>query len=364
MDSVTQFVLGAAVGEAVLRTPRSERTESRWGWGAAFLGGIVGTIPDLDVVTRAWLDGPERLAAHRGLSHSIFLCALLTPILASLFRRAFAHTEVSWSRWATFVWLVLNTHWMLDCFTLYGTQIFRPFSNYPVNGASVFIIDPVYTLTLLIGLVCSLWAGRGGRPLNPKGVRTGLALSTLYLLFTVASKIAVMHRFDLSWEASGRAAPVARITAPTPFNSILWYCYVDTGSDVWVADSSLFDPTERVIRWQRIPKNTELLSEFGEGRADKVLLWFSRGFYRLDIIDGRPVFIDLRFGRLKSWLVPQAPEGEDYMFCYNLQPANSKGPFDNFDTVRPSGRFSQFPWELFWARLRGQDPLGAASHSN
>lgn len=359
MDSVTQFVLGAAIGEAVLRTPSTDAAKSRWGWKAALLGGLVGTVPDLDVINSAWLDGPERLAAHRGLSHSIFLCALLTPALAYIFRRRFADKQVSWRRWLAFVWLALNTHWMLDCFTLYGTQIFQPFSNYPVNGASVFIIDPIYTLTLLIGLFCSLLAGRGERPPNPKGVRAGLALSTLYLFLTVAGKLTVMHRFDLSWQASERPAPLARITAPTPFNSILWYCYVDTGSDVWVADSSLFDSPEREIRWQKIPKNVDLLRGFGTGRADKVLLWFSRGFYRLDLINGQPVFIDLRFGRLKSWLVPQDPDGDDYMFSYDLKPSDSEGPYDNFEAKRPSGRFAQFPWALFWKRLRGQDPIVA-----
>lgn len=353
MDSVTQFVLGAAVGEAVLRSAPRDHLADSWGWRAALLGGLVGTLPDLDVLVAAWFDGPGRLSMHRGLSHSLFFCTLLTPLLAALFARLFSRHGVSRQRWLAFVWLGLNTHWMLDCFTLYGTQIFQPFSNYPVNGAAVFIIDPLYTVPLLIGLLISMYCSRRGRPVDSRGVKWGLLLSTLYLGLAVTSKLVVMQRFDRSWQASGRPAPVARITAATPFNSILWYCYVDTGSDVWVADSSLLDSPQRVIPWQRVPKNTELLPGFGEGRAGRVLLWFSRGFYRLDLVDGKPVFIDLRFGRLKSWLLPQDPAGTDYLFRYLLSPERPQGPYNDFKSQRPTAGLDDFPWGLWWKRIRG-----------
>lgn len=360
MDSVTQFVLGAAVGEAVLRTSASKPGQDTMRWKAVLLGGLVGTLPDLDVVTRLWLDGPERLAAHRGVTHSLFFCTLVTPILAYFFRAWFTRAEISWPRWLAFVWLGLNTHWMLDSFTMYGTQVFRPFSSLPINGASIFIIDPVYTFTLIAGLCVSLWASRGGREIDSRGVKLGLLLSCCYLMLTVTSKLLVMQRFDQAWEASGRPTPVARITAPTPFNCVLWYCYIDTGDDIWVGDSSLLDSAERQIPWRRIPKNKELFPGFGEGRADKVLLWFSRGFYTLTVIDETPVFIDLRFGRLKSWLVPQSPTDDDYVFRFFLQAEKtefeSTGPFENFFLNRPEGgRLSSFPWDIFWRRVRGED---------
>lgn len=353
MDSVTQFVLGAAVGEATLRPIRKDLNSSGFGVGAALLGGLVGTLPDLDVILATFLDGPDTLAAHRGLSHSIFFCTAITPILALLFENLFSSRQLARRRWLGFVWLGLNTHWMLDCFTMYGTQIFQPFSNYPISGSSVFIVDPLYTLTLLAGLLVSLWRGRGGRAPSPAGVRMGLALSTLYLLLTVTSKLIVMERFDRSWEAKGLPT-VSRVTVPTPFNSLLWYCYVDTGPDVWVSHSSLFDSAGLRIEWQRIPKNRELLPHFGEGKAGRVLLWFCRGFYRLDIQDGKPVFIDLRFGRMKSWLKPQSPEGSDYVFRFFLEPSELSGPYTDLRRLGPQGGFSQFPWPLWWRRIKGQ----------
>lgn len=355
MDSITQFVLGAAVGEAVLKPAAlNDSPESKkFGLGAFLLGGLMGTLPDLDVLARPWLNGPQALGFHRGVTHSLFFCSLVTPLLAWLLQRLFKRYDLSPRRWLAFVWLALNTHWMIDSLTIYGTQVFLPFTNYPVNIGSVFIVDPLYTLPLLMGTLFSLFRGVGGRPIAPGGVRFALAFSTVYLFLTLGSKYVVMHRFTGSLAERGIVYKQL-MTAPTPFNSVLWYCYADTGEDVWVGDSSLLDPWERQIPWRKIPKNRELLPRFGEGAAGKRLLWFSRGFYRLDIQGEAPVFIDLRFGRLRSWLKPIDPQGNDYLFRYALKPAKMEGPYHDFGRFRPQGGFSQFPWDIFWRRVFGK----------
>ena len=63
MDSVTQIVLGAAVGEAALG--------KKIGNKAMFYGAIAGTIPDLDVLVSHFTDTTRALAIHRGFTHSI-----------------------------------------------------------------------------------------------------------------------------------------------------------------------------------------------------------------------------------------------------------------------------------------------------
>ena len=71
MDSVTQLAYGAAVGEAVLG--------SKVGRKALLWGGVLGTLPDLDVLIP--LGGPvEDFVYHRGFSHSFFLLALVSPL--------------------------------------------------------------------------------------------------------------------------------------------------------------------------------------------------------------------------------------------------------------------------------------------
>ena len=64
MDSLTQIVLGAAVGELALGKKIGNRAMI---WGA-----IGGTIPDLDVLANAFMHPIDSLAFHRGITHSIF----------------------------------------------------------------------------------------------------------------------------------------------------------------------------------------------------------------------------------------------------------------------------------------------------
>ena len=144
------------------------------------------------------------------------------------------------------------------------------------------------------------------------------------------------------------------ITAATPFNSLVFYAYVDTGTDIWVTDGALFDSSDREPVWQRVPKNPGLFPGFGDGEAGNKLLWFSRGFYSLELEDGKPVFNDLRFGRLKGWLTKQDPTGSDYIFRYYLQPEELHGPYVSWRRKRSGDRISEFPWDLLWKRMKGQ----------
>ena len=79
MDSLSQLVLGAAVGEAVLG--------KKIGNKALLWGGIAGTIPDLDVLTRPFLDIVEEVEFHRSISHSIFLFIFLAPLMGYIVHR-------------------------------------------------------------------------------------------------------------------------------------------------------------------------------------------------------------------------------------------------------------------------------------
>ena len=79
MDSLTQIVLGAAVGEAVLGRKVGTRAML---WGA-----IAGTIPDLDVFLRYFTDPITATEMHRGFSHSLVFAIMMAPILGSLANR-------------------------------------------------------------------------------------------------------------------------------------------------------------------------------------------------------------------------------------------------------------------------------------
>ena len=70
MDSLTQIILGAAVGEAVLG--------KKVGNKAMLYGAIAGTVPDLDVLASFFTDKVTALYIHRGFTHSISIFSSLS----------------------------------------------------------------------------------------------------------------------------------------------------------------------------------------------------------------------------------------------------------------------------------------------
>lgn len=181
MDSLTQIALGAAIGEATLGRKAGHRAML---WGA-----VCGTLPDLDVFIPMG-DAVQSFTYHRSFSHSLFVLAAITPLLAWLILKLHPQTAAHRRGWLWLVLLALGTHPLLDSFTVYGTQLFWPFHTTPMSWSTIFIIDPLYTVPLLVGVICALVARREsnwGRRMNA----AGLALSSLYLVWTVGAKLHV-----------------------------------------------------------------------------------------------------------------------------------------------------------------------------
>ncbi|MDH3386811.1 MAG: metal-dependent hydrolase, partial [Gammaproteobacteria bacterium] len=108
MDSLTQLALGAAVGEATLGRKIGNR--------AIIWGAIAGTLPDLDVFVPLG-DAVRDFTYHRSASHSLFVLALLTPLMAFLITRIHPDTRQHFKRWMLAIYLVFSTHVLLDSLT-------------------------------------------------------------------------------------------------------------------------------------------------------------------------------------------------------------------------------------------------------
>ena len=148
MDSLTQLTFGAACGGAILGKKVGRKA---FMWGA-----ILGTLPDLDVFIP--LDSPvDDFVYHRGFSHSLFLLTALSPVFAWLIRKFHRDTKPLFNKWMLLTFVVLNGSVLLDLFTIYGTQIFWPFDTTPHAVPALFIIDPLFTLPILIGVLAALF---------------------------------------------------------------------------------------------------------------------------------------------------------------------------------------------------------------
>lgn len=281
MDSVSQLVLGAAACHAV-----AGRTLGR---KALILGAVLGTLPDLDVLIN-YGDAVNNFTRHRGFSHSVFVLTLLTPAIGFLLRRFTAFQRISYTRLLVAIWLALVTHPILDSFTVYGTQLFWPLSRPPESWASIFIIDPLYTLPLLM---TGLWALLK-HPNLARLSLIGLALSTSYLAWSLYAKTQVIHHIQRELMRQGIPYQALKIT-PERYNTINWRGIVMDQRVFYETRTSVLRPTAP-LNFTAYPHNKQWLNNLGNNAAAHRLAWFTSGFYKISDRQGMIIVSDLRMG--------------------------------------------------------------------
>lgn len=300
MDSLTQIVLGAAVGEAVLG--------KKVGNKAMVYGAIAGTIPDLDVVARYLTDTVTATEIHRGFSHSIFFALLMAPVLGWLVWKMHKNAAATWREWSWLFFVGLFTHPILDAFTTWGTQLFWPF-DLRLAFQTIFVIDPLYTLPFLFFLILTAFQKRTSVK-RGRYNRVGLTLSSAYLLLTLVLKGFAYRSFTNSLEAQNIAYTDISVR-PSPFNTILWSANIATEKAYLIANYSFFDTGE--IRFTSYPKNHELLGALAKDDKIERLIAISEGWYIISEKEGRLFFNDLRFG-----LMSLDPKERRFAFSYAL----------------------------------------------
>lgn len=283
MDSLTQAALGAAVGIGVM----GRRTAV---WKAALWGAVCGTLPDLDSFIDHG-DPVSDMTRHRAESHAIFYLTLAAPLIAGLIARLHGEAE-PFRRWWLAVWLVLVTHPLLDLMTVYGTQLALPFTDQPYGVGSIFIIDPLYTLPLLVGAGAALAAD------SARGERwnlAGLALSSLYLAWSFAAQQHVTAVARQALREQGVTVERLLVT-PTPFNTLLWRVVAITPEGYREGFRSLFDEAAR-IRFDNFARGEALFEQLRANRDAERLARFTQGFFKTAEAGGRIVVSDLRMGQ-------------------------------------------------------------------
>ena len=403
MDSLTQMVLGAAVGEALLGKKIGNRAMV---WGA-----IGGTIPDLDILAYSFMNPIDALAVHRGLSHSIFFGILfpwviallpnwiyghywhkksgyrwLVTVLALLFLSAFGYVimsivssvfgfsdvlkwslvvvvfvgilygllkkytfttpsdiEVTYIDWVKLFVGAILTHPLLDAFTPYGTQLFQPFSDYRVAFNTISIVDPLYTVPFIICLlIASRFASNSIKRIRWN--RLGLLLSSSYLLWSVFIHQHVVdivqNSQDIQLEKADRF-----MTTPTILNTLLWNIISEYPEYYTLSYYSLFDKTKKPSNVIKVKKNHDLLAKYDGNKDYKILKWFSNNYYNLEERDEGVVFHDLRYtSRNKNWDKPH------YIFGFDIKPVGDRLMIEE---TRDRPDDGQHLIKSLWSRIKG-----------
>ncbi|GAB1309159.1 metal-dependent hydrolase [Urechidicola sp. KH5] len=334
MDSLTQIVLGAAVGEAVLG--------KKVGNKALLYGAIAGTIPDLDVIFGNLTDTVTAIEWHRGFSHSILFCLLLSPLLGWLVNTIEPKYNLGWKPWAKLFFWGLFTHPILDAFTTWGTQLFWPF-DVRLAFNSIFVIDPLYTVPFLGCTILVLFQKRDSKK-RTRLNRFGLIVSTFYLLFTVLLKTIVTSQFKEQLKHQN-INYTAISTRPSPMNTILWNANIDTKEAYLIADYSFFD--KNPIQFKRYPKNPELYSDVLKHEEVQRLIRISNSWYIIEKNGRDWVFNDLRFG-----LIPRKDGTSFFAFSYQLNIVGNKLEVKEVPKTRGDAKFLL---QNLWKRIKGNE---------
>ncbi|MBD8526860.1 metal-dependent hydrolase [Pseudomarimonas arenosa] len=326
MDSVSQIVLGAAVAAAVM-----PKLPTR----AMAYGAVLGTLPDLDVLLLRHLDPLRQFTEHRSFSHSLPVLFLLAPMLAFLsyqFDRGLG--LISRWRWFLLVWLVLLTHPLLDAFTVYGTQLWWPLASPPVMWASVFIIDPLYTLPLLLACLW-IWRGRA-QPLRVRRAALfGLSLSSAYLGWSLLAQQLALDQARAALLAEGRTE-ARLLVSPAPFTTLLWRAVAvdaDADGEAYVS----LRPGAAAPRWRWTPAEARAKGAAMILPAGQKLHWFTHGFMRVIQAEHQLQIADLRMGA----------DG-DYFFVFAIAEPATPGwqPIEPLAMARPKPRLERLA-EIF-----------------
>lgn len=312
MDSLSQIVLGAACAAVVAPAPQRRK--------ALLVGAALGTLPDLDVLPLLLVSDPVKfLTWHRTLTHSLFVLPLLGVLLWWIAQRRWHWTGSDRWRWLAGFELALLTHPLLDAHTVYGTQLFWPMQTPPVMWSTVFIIDPMYTLPLLVACVFA-WRWRD-RASAARALMIGLLASSAYLGWTWYAK----HRVET--EARAMLARIGLdqaplLTVPTPFNSLGWRVVVMQDDGYFEGFASAVYPARPItLRFHEV--DPDFAAPFQRLDAVRRMRWFTHGFMAIEQRATSAVLTDLRMG--------MAP---DYIFSFVV----ARDVAGRWTTVHPAER--------------------------
>ena len=222
--------------------------------------------------------------------------------------------EATRQGWIWLFFLSIFTHPILDCFTVYGTQLFQPFSDYRVSFDNISVADPAYTIFLLLGILVASLISREKRA-RCIANWAGIVLSTAYMAFTFYHKVEFNQIFKASLAKEGIEYQ-RFMSGPTILNNSLWLGVAEGDSAYYHGYYTFFSDEKQVKKFSTIPKHHERLAGYEHDRTFKILNWFSKGFYNVIVRkDGKLQFNDLRYGSFEEGFKDE----NSYIFKFILE---------------------------------------------
>ncbi|MBT4522953.1 MAG: metal-dependent hydrolase [Halieaceae bacterium] len=332
MDPLTQGVLGASLSQSGAK--RGEVAT------AGVLGFLAGMTADLDVLIRSSTDPLLFLEYHRQFTHSLIfipigglLCALVLHYLIGrrrqlVFRQSLLYCTLGYA-----------THAVLDACTTYGTMLFWPFSDVRIAWNTISIIDPLFTVPLLLLIVLA-------------AKRRRVVFARVAVIWACSYMALGLWQRDQAIElgqqlAARRGHTPLRLEAKPSFGNILiWKIVYETRDQFYVdAVRAGLAPTvfpgssvEKLVIARDLPW---LDSGSQQARDIERFRWFSDGYIAVDPrVAGR--VIDIRYSLVPNEVAP--------LWSIELRPNAGETDHAQYLTHRGS---ADNPAQLLWSMIVG-----------
>ena len=288
MDPLTQGTIGAVLPQALNKKNLGI---------VALLGFLSGMAPDLDILIRSSTDPLLSLEYHRQFTHSIIfipfgglICAVFLFIV---FKKISPFNFKSTWLYCT---LGYGTHGLIDACTSYGTLLFWPFSNVRIAWNNISIIDPLFTLPIILLVVLAT--------IKKENIysKVAIAWAITYLLLGI-----YLHNMAINVGkeiAEQRGHVITRIKAKPSFgNLILWKIIYETNDQFHVdATNLLFGKIieGESVKKLNLKKDFPWLKKNSQQYKDvERFRWFSNNFLAVNPQNENQI-IDIRYSGIPN----------------------------------------------------------------
>ena len=291
MDPISQGTVGAALAQSTANKNNIIKI--------GIIGFLAGLAPDLDVFIRSSTDPMLSLEYHRQFTHSLFFipfgALIVTLVIFPLVKKSLSLKTVYVASFFGY-----TTHGFLDACTSYGTLLFWPFSNERVTWNNISVVDPIFTIPVLVLVATAI--------ITRKLLFSFFAIGwmTFYLLLGfVQYERAFLVANDL---AHSRGHTPERLTLKPSFgNLILWKSiyqyeenfYVDAIrtalSSTWCLGESI-----RMFDYQYHLPNLDIDSQ--QRKDIERFRWFSQDYLGFDY--EKSLVTDVRYSMVPNQIAP------------------------------------------------------------
>lgn len=295
MDLLTQGLIGSGIALSVAKPDEIKK--------ASLIGLLAGIAADVDFFIQSTNDPLLNLEYHRHFTHSLFFIPIAALLLSFLFW-PFFRRHLAWSRIFLFSLGGYLLSGFIDACTSYGTRLLWPVSDERISFNIISIIDPIFTLVLLTGIVTGLKTKKNSY------TRLFLIIAASYLLLGAWQK----HRIqNISHDyARSQGHQVERLLVkPTLGNNWLWrsvyqyqgYYYVNAFHLNPVTANRFVFPGAKIAIFSPSDNNLQLPADSILQNDLQRFAYFSDQYLALHP-DNPGIIIDVRYSNLANSIQP------------------------------------------------------------